>query len=142
MKVAHDAHPHCIACGSDNQLGLKLRFTAAADGSVEATWGGNSAFEGYPGMLHGGLISMLLDGAMTNCLFAHGQQGMTGELNVRFRHPVAADRATKVRAWIDRSLPPLYILKAELVQDEAVKARATGKFVDRAFFDARRKPNG
>jgi acyl-coenzyme A thioesterase PaaI-like protein len=36
-------------------------------------------------MLHGGVISSILDGTMTNCLFAHGTVAVTAELRVRFR---------------------------------------------------------
>jgi len=81
----------------------------------------------------------LLDGAMTNCLFAHGEQGITGELKVRFRHPVVTDRPAVVRAWIDRSLPPFHVLRAELIQDDWVKAKATGKFVERSHCGANGK---
>ena len=31
-------------------------------------------FRAIPAMLHGGVVSTLLDGAMTNCLFAHGHR--------------------------------------------------------------------
>ena len=79
----------------------------------------------------------LLDGAMTNCLFAHGQQGITGELKVRFRHPVVINRMAIVRAWIDRSTPPFHVLQAELIQDEWLKAKATGKFVQRSHLEAK-----
>ena len=76
---------------------------------------------------------------MTNCLFAHGRQGVTGELKVRFRRPVVTDRPAIVRAWIDRSIPPFHVLKAELIQDEWGKAKATGKFVERSRFESKRR---
>ncbi len=129
------AHPNCIVCSPHHQCGLRLEFVSSDDGSVQAKFDCGRAFEGYPGLLHGGVISSLLDGAMTNCLFAHGQQGLTGELKVRFRHPIVTDRPAKVRAWIDRSMPPFHVLKAELIQEESVKAKATGKFVERPYFE-------
>ena len=125
-------------CSPDHQAGLHLEFTLLEDGSVQATFDCREVFQGYPGLLHGGVISALLDGAMTNCLFAHGQQGITGELKVRFRHPVVTDRPAIVRAWVDRSIPPFHVLQAELIQDEWVKAKATGKFVERPHFEAKR----
>jgi uncharacterized protein (TIGR00369 family) len=125
-------------CSPDHQAGLHLEFTLLEDGSVQATFDCREAFQGYPGLLHGGVISALLDGAMTNCLFAHGQQGMTGELKVRFRHPVVTDRPAIVRAWVDRSISPFHVVQAELIQDEWVTAKATGKFVERPHFEAKR----
>lgn len=127
-------------CGPDHQFGLRLDFVLLEDESVRATFDCGESYQGYPGLLHGGVISSLLDGAMTNCLFAHGHEGLTGELKVRFRHPVLIDRVAIVRAWIDQSLFPFHILQAELVQDGSVKAKATGKFVERSQFKV--KPGG
>jgi acyl-coenzyme A thioesterase PaaI-like protein len=58
-------------------MGLGLHFTVAPEGGVESTFAGSDVFEGYAGWLHGGLTAALLDGAMTNCLFAHGCQAVT-----------------------------------------------------------------
>jgi acyl-coenzyme A thioesterase PaaI-like protein len=138
-SVRRQAHPNCILCSPHHRSGFRLEFALSDDGSVQAKFDCSEVFEGYPGLLHGGVISSLLDGAMTNCLFAHGHQGVTGELKVRFRHPVITDRPAVVRAWIDRSIPPFYVLHAELIQDEWVKAKATGKFVERPHFEARRR---
>jgi acyl-coenzyme A thioesterase PaaI-like protein len=88
-------------------------------------------FEGYPDMLHGGIICALLDGAMTNCLFAHGHAAVTAELKVRFRHPVVTKRPARVRAWIAKTFHPLHEMVAELVQEEQVMATARAKFVER-----------
>ncbi|MBN2293973.1 MAG: PaaI family thioesterase [Pirellulales bacterium] len=109
---------------------MRLEFDVLEDGSVYAYFGCAEKYEGFPGVLHGGIISSLLDGAMTNCLFAHGHTSVTGELKVRFRSPVATGQMSRIRAWIDMSSPPYHILKAELIQDQQVKALATGKFID------------
>jgi len=138
-KVRSEAHPNCIVCSANHESGLHLKFTLLEDSSVQAAFDCGEAFQGYPGLLHGGVISSLLDGAMTNCLFAHGRQGVTGELKVRFRHSVVTDRPAIVRAWIDRSIPPFHVLQAELIQDEWIKAKATGKFVERTHFEAKQK---
>ena len=133
-NLRQEAHPNCVVCDPKNESGLRLEFATLKDGSVEAYFDCDSTYEGFPGMLHGGVISCLLDGVMTNCLFAHGHKGITGELKVRFRYPVVTGQRSLVRAWIDRSSPPFHVLKAELIQDQQVRARATGKFVERAVF--------
>jgi len=138
-SVRRQAHPNCIVCSPHHRCGFRLDFVLSDDGSVQARFDCGEAFEGYRGLLHGGVISALLDGAMTNCLFAHGRQGITGELKVRFRHPVVTDRPAIVRAWIDQLTPPFHVLQAELIQDEWVKAKATGKFVERAHFEVKRR---
>lgn len=126
------AHPNCVVCSPGNELGLHLVFTLLEGGGVETSFDCAAIYEGFPGMLHGGVITSLLDGAMTNCLFSQGQVGVTGELKVRFRYPVATGRPATVRAWSEEASPPFHVLKAELMQDQQVKARAMGKFVAHA----------
>lgn len=111
-------------------MGLALRYAVAADGSVSATFLGNCALEGYVGLMHGGLIAALLDGAMTNCLFAHGRRGMTVELNVRYHAGVETAEDAHVRAWLEDDSPRVYQLRAELIQAGMIRASATGKFMD------------
>lgn len=125
------AHPHCIVCGRGRECGLDLRFALRDDGGVKATFQCEARFQGYEGILHGGVTSSLLDGAMTNCLFARGIVAVTAEMTVRFRHPIALDTPLTVSAHVTRSQMPLHIVEARIVQDGQVKARATGKFMER-----------
>lgn len=130
-RTRSQSHPFCFVCSAPNPTGLALGHTFQPDGSVTASFTGNCALEGYAGLLHGGVIAALLDGAMTNCLFAHGGVAMTGELNVRYREPVPLGEEMTVRAMIKESFFPLHLLTAELKQGSAVKATATAKFMER-----------
>ena len=129
--VQTQAHPYCIVCSQSNPLGLGVEFTVHDDGSVSASLHGYFALEGFQGCLHGGMIASLLDGAMTNCLFAHGCVAMTGELKVRYRKPVLIGQEMFLRAWITRSQSPLHLVEAELRQEGCMKARASAKFIER-----------
>jgi len=129
-EIQEQAHSVCIVCGHANDRSLGLKFTQLDDGSVQAIFNCDSIYAGYQNYMHGGVIALLLDGAMTNCMFAHGCLAVTAELKIRFRHPVITDKVARVRAWIDQSSPPLHLLKAELVQDNQVKATAAGKFME------------
>ncbi|MFC1588366.1 PaaI family thioesterase [Planctomycetota bacterium] len=130
--IQKQAHPNCVMCSSSNDRGLGLKFILTENGRVQASFDCDKVFEGYNDCLHGGITSSLLDSAMTNCLFAHGHQAMTAKLEIRFRHQVNTGQIAIVRAWIERSLRPMYILKAELVQDKQVKVTATGKFMEQS----------
>ena len=123
------AHPFCFVCSGSNPMGLALRCELEADGSVGAKFLGHGALEGYAGLLHGGLIAALLDGAMTNCLFARGIRGLTAELKVRYHKSVAASEEVFLRAWLEDDAHELFQLRAELKQGGVVKASATGKFM-------------
>ena len=129
--IGQVSHPHCVVCGRDNEQGLGMTFTLLHDGSVESEICCGAEFEGYPNQLHGGVVAMLLDGAMTNCLFAHRREAVTAELTVRYRHPVHAGRTAWVRAWIEHSRPPFTAIAASLVQDGHIRVTARAKFLDR-----------
>ena len=130
VDIRTKVHTNCVVCSPSNARGLKLEFHLLVDGSVSAYFNCGRQYESYAGILHGGVLSMILDDAMTNCLFAHECVATTGDLRVRFRYPVATDQRATVRAWITRSSPPIYELKAEIVQNDQVKTIATGKFME------------
>ena len=124
-----EAHPFCFVCSGSNPMGLALRYAPQPDGSVSANFLGHCALEGYPGLLHGGVIAAMLDGAMTNCLFALGHRALTVELKVCYHAGVAAAEETLLRAWLEDDSHGLFQLRAELRQGGTVKASATGKFM-------------
>jgi acyl-coenzyme A thioesterase PaaI-like protein len=130
--IRAEAHAHCVVCGPSNERGLRLEFSANADDSVRADFDCDPAFEAYASILHGGVVASPLDGAMTNCLFAHRHSGVTAGFTMRFRRPVRTGSTVTVRAWIERCYPPLHVFEAEVVQDGGIKATARGKFIDRA----------
>jgi acyl-coenzyme A thioesterase PaaI-like protein len=123
------AHPGCFVCSKPNSRGLSVQYRVEPDGSVTAPFCGSPELEGYPGLLHGGIIAALLDGAMTNCLFAHGLTALTVELNVRYRAAVASCGECTISASLEESKHGLSRLSAQLVQNGQVKALATGKFM-------------
>ena len=123
-------HPHCWVCSTANENGLAVAFQEDEAGAVEGRFSCDEKFTGYPGYLHGGVVSSLLDGAMTNCLMARGSPGLTARLEVRFLKPVLIGKPVTVRGWWEKSRGPLHILAAELVQDGKVLATAAGRFMD------------
>jgi len=71
-NIRNRVHPNCVVCSSTNGKGLHLEFVSSNDGGITTTFQCDEAFEGYPGVLHGGVISSILDGAMGHCMFARG----------------------------------------------------------------------
>jgi hypothetical protein len=51
----------CFVCGIENPIGLKLRFYTDDEGRCIARFRPKPEHQGYPGHLHGGIISTLLD---------------------------------------------------------------------------------
>ncbi|MDD5063531.1 MAG: PaaI family thioesterase [Phycisphaerae bacterium] len=115
----------------NNTKGLHLEFEIADDKTIKASFECDKAYEGYSGILHGGIISSILDGAMGNCLFARGLTAVTVEMNTKFKLPVQINKPAAVTARIEKICHPLYFLKAEIIQDGKTKAVAKAKFFDK-----------
>ncbi len=77
----------CFGCGAANPHGLHLSFTPEADG-VRAAFTPLLVHQGYEHVVHGGIISTLLDEAMAWAVAAAGIWAVTGEMQVRFRRPL------------------------------------------------------
>ena len=123
------AHPNCAVCGCGSPSGLAQEVVLQPDGRVKGVFAASARLEGYRGLLHGGIAAAFLDGAMTNCLFAHGIEALTAELAVRYRETIAVPGEIVTHATLTESHGRLYLLRAELRQDGRIKATAVGKFV-------------
>jgi acyl-coenzyme A thioesterase PaaI-like protein len=123
-------HSACVVCGRKNPQGMKLPFRTCKDGSVKARFFCDKLLQGYPGLMHGGVTAAILDGAMMNCLFAHGRIAVTGALTVRFLSPLTVKQAATVRARIKKSISAWHILESELLQGKRVVAKGTAKFME------------
>jgi len=71
-------------CGQDNPIGLKLKFAPAGAG-VRAEFTPSELHAGYEGLVHGGILAALIDDAVANIWFVHGQEAVTAKIEVRFR---------------------------------------------------------
>lgn len=123
-------HAACFACGVQNGDGLGLRFAEESDGSVVGFFACDGKYQGYPDRLHGGVIAMIADAAMTHCLFVHRIKAVTGKLKLRFPCPVEVGVAATVRAKLVVNSPPAFVLNAEISQAGTVRATAEALFVE------------
>lgn len=74
----------CFACGQANPIGLRLRF--ADDGeAIRAEFTPGPQYQGYEGVLHGGIIAAALDDAMANLFHRRGRETVTARLEIRYR---------------------------------------------------------
>ncbi|WJV63609.1 PaaI family thioesterase [Pectobacteriaceae bacterium CE70] len=133
-------HAQCIACGepAEGQLALGLVFREMANGAVTTDFLVTPEHQGYPGLLHGGLISTLLDATMTNCLFSRGIHALTVELLVRFSTPIPVGSYLSITSWVLSQRKNIFRLESTICFRGELKhlARATAKFmaVPQAFF--------
>ncbi len=91
----------CFGCCPDNHDGLKLNFRTD-DEYIYAEWLPEKKFEGYPGVLHGGIQSTLLDEiASWNVYALAGTGGVTAKIELKFKRPVPSNKGKiKLRSKI------------------------------------------
>ena len=135
VRIRRDKHPQCFVCGESNPRGLGLEFEFDENSKCAvAEFHLNNSLAGYEGTPHGGIISAIFDGAMGNCLFAHGITPVTAELNIRFKSRLSLHKRTTVRARLKDYSHPFYLLECKVEQEGRIKASATGKFVHEPDF--------
>ncbi len=79
---------HCFACSPHNPIGLQLEFYETEEG-VEAIWEPKKYYEGYPGVIHGGIQSVLLDEITAWTTYIKAKtSGVTSRLNMKYKKPV------------------------------------------------------
>lgn len=122
----------CIICGRDNAVGARVRFQPEAEG-VTARVEAPPHFQGFGGVLHGGLVTALLDDAMWWAIFArHRLPTMTVELTVRYRRPVPVGEPLLVSGRITEARKNSRLFLAHgTIHDDAgtLLAEADAKFL-------------
>jgi acyl-coenzyme A thioesterase PaaI-like protein len=115
----------CMVCGTDNEAGLHARFYNLDGGELLGLFDAREIHQGYPGRLHGGIASTMLDNITDPNAF-----GVTVELTVRFRKPVPLDGPVRAIGRITRDSSRLFEGTGEIVLDDgSVAVEASGKYM-------------
>ena len=119
----------CFACGQNNPIGLKLKFVEIA-GRYVAKCVMDKNYQSFNGVLHGGIITTLLDEAMGGYLFHLKQPAYTGKLEVRYRRPTPTGEQLTVSGWIAGRKRNVVEMRSEIaMSDGTITAEATAKMV-------------
>lgn len=88
----------CFVCGRDNSNGLKMQFYDNGRDTVSSSLVVDSRFQGYPEIVHGGILASILDEVVGRVTMAgdHHRFMMTVTLKILYRQPVLID--TPIRA--------------------------------------------
>jgi len=130
MQTSNDSTSSCFACGADNPRGLRLHFRLQEDVEMAADWIPDADLEGYEGIVHGGIVSTVLDEAMAKVVAALEGKALTAEMRVRFRRQVPSGQVVRIRGWIDSRNKRMINAEAELTaQDGTELAHAWGVFL-------------
>jgi len=130
-RINVDMDHNCFGCGRLNTHGLQLAFYPHEQGGVWAPFVPEARFEGYTGMVHGGVISTVLDEVMAWSLYRNQVWAVTGSLNVRYRAPIRVGERTRAIGWqVDRRGRRIEMAgEIRRESDGAILAGATAVFV-------------
>jgi acyl-coenzyme A thioesterase PaaI-like protein len=126
--IESNFHQNCFACGSNDGIGLGLKFYMNEDGAVFGNFFADPKYEGYPGIIHGGIIATLLDSAMTHCLLVKDIPALTGRLSIKYSTPIRTGTIVKVEAGIVDQLHGMFILQGKALVDGKRVASAEAKY--------------
>jgi acyl-coenzyme A thioesterase PaaI-like protein len=120
----------CFVCGMQNPIGLKAFFYQDEEGRVVAHFTGKEEHEGYPGVMHGGIVTALLDEIIGRAALAYDLWGVTAKLEVRFRHPVPLGQPLTLVGEMTRRRSRTMEGRGEIrLEDGTVAVEAKGVYI-------------
>jgi uncharacterized protein (TIGR00369 family) len=133
MKL-NDDH-FCFVCGKNNPDGLHLKFEYPRPGTCRAEFVPAQKYQGWQGILHGGIVSTLLDEALAHA--AGGSEGgggasgaVTAELTVRFKKPVKIGEKVVLAGKVTEDKGRMVEAESNISDHQGnVLASASGKLV-------------
>jgi acyl-coenzyme A thioesterase PaaI-like protein len=123
----------CLVCGLRNPQGLHAAFYELDSRQVVSVFQPNDQLQGYPGRLHGGVASMILDETIGRAIMIdHGNRiwGVTIQLETRFRQPVPTHQPVKTVGRIDSESRRHFTGTGSIVlPDGSTAVEAVGKYL-------------
>ncbi len=121
----------CFVCGEDNPISLNIEFEYDEEKDhVIANFMPDEKLSGYRDVMHGGLVSTLLDEAMAKAIRVKGWQAVTAEMKVRFLEPVRLDKKIVIKGRVQDKRRRIIETTAKLEGKMGKElARASAKFI-------------
>jgi len=125
------AYRNCFICGRDSRNGLKVDFAVTERGARASHTVGDD-FEGFEGVVHGGILCALLDEIMWKAI--NGQTGaitVTAKMDVRFKKPVPVGTRLLIEGFITGRKRRIFEARGVITDREKnILAEATGLFME------------
>jgi len=123
----------CFVCGLENPVGLKLTFFDAGPNRAEAGCTVPEKYQGYPGVVHGGVVAAMLDEVVGRAAMSGDPNHftVTARLQLRYRKPVPVGVPLGLVGFIDRKKGRVATGRSELrLPDGTIGAEAEATLVD------------
>ena len=129
MEVEFDGR--CFGCGPLNEEGLQMTFLAEGDASV-TEFEVPARYQSWKGVVHGGMVALMLDEAVGWAAWHKGHPGVTGKLEVRYRLPLKVGERVRLTGRVDNVRRTLVYAtaKIERISDGATVAEATATLME------------
>ncbi len=120
---------NCFVCGPHNPTGLNLKFTF--DGKrAHTSYQPGASFEGYKGILHGGIIATILDEVMIKAALAQDIMCVTAQMDIRFKAPVFLGKNIEFSGEVTEIKGRIITTSGKAVDSEGrVLAESSGKYM-------------
>jgi uncharacterized protein (TIGR00369 family) len=114
-----ETYGNCFVCGENNLGGLRLRFEIDKERqTLQTVFVASPVFQGWDGVVHGGIISTLLDEAMAKLSYELGYNTVTVSLEIRFKKPAPILEPLFVYGEISEVSKRLVKAKARVVKED------------------------
>jgi uncharacterized protein (TIGR00369 family) len=127
----------CFGCGQENPIGLKLNFQW--DGKTSrAEFTPTRLYQGWPGVVHGGIIMCLLDEAMGNISLFEGICSVTAEIQGKIARPALINEPLFITATMTKKTRKLIKVEATISLSDGTRVaegKATQFIVSTGFKD-------
>lgn len=125
----HSTYQRCFVCGQRNHGGLRAVYRQEGE-RIVTEFTGDEAHQGFPGVVHGGIVASLLDETMGRTALLLGAWTMTGRLEVRYRAPAPIGQRLVVSAWLTRDRRHAFESRGEVrVEGQELVAEGRGLFL-------------
>ncbi len=128
----------CFVCGLANSFGLHLRFYNTEPGKVVAEYTVPEQYQGYPGVVHGGIVAAMLDETAGRSHMYNGSKDnvssprfmYTAKLEIRYRHNVPIGRQLRLVGTAGKSKGRMAYASAQLFDGDQLLAEADALLID------------
>jgi acyl-coenzyme A thioesterase PaaI-like protein len=123
----------CLVCGLKNPFGLKASFYETETNELVSLFTPGETLQSYPGRLHGGVTTAILDETVGRAINANRPDmmwGVTVEFTVQFKKPVPIGVELRVVGRITRETSRTFEGEGTLLlPDGTVAAVGIGKYL-------------
>lgn len=130
MLELEDDH-HCFACGMENLEGLRIHWKVDGE-TMSAQFTPPKKYQGWKGIVHGGILATLLDEAMTRLAGILYGSAVTAEMTVRYVKPAHIGEPLFIRGEIVDGSRKIIEMKASIHaggESGKLVAHATGRAI-------------